>query len=126
MQAKVLDAGLVLGKTPVVMGLHYDLEKLIITYDPDIPDKRLEIIFGSPRGFRCLDESDLINFWEHKIMVQNWLFEIVEGGWLDHEARREGFISKDFGYKEFLICGADDCVSVISNDPPLFRVISIP
>jgi hypothetical protein len=126
MNAQALEAGIIVGKYPLVTGLHYDLENLIISYDPDVPSKALEIIFHRPRGFRCLDEGDLHHLWKDRFLVENWFFEVFEGGWLDHEATRDGFLSKIVGYKEFFICGVDDCISVISNDPPLFQVIEHP
>ena len=45
MEAKVIDAGIVLGKSPAVVGLTYDLEKLVIDLDPDVPGKNLKSCF---------------------------------------------------------------------------------
>lgn len=123
MQAKVLDAEIELGNSPVITGLSYDLEKLLISFDPGITGiAPVEIIFRNPRGFRCLDEGGMFDLWNSRLFVENWLFEITEGGWLDLESQREGFLSKHLGYREFLICGVDDCVSVISNNPPEFQL----
>ncbi|MGH9835144.1 MAG: hypothetical protein ACRD9Y_19150, partial [Blastocatellia bacterium] len=88
MKAQVLETEIAIGKYPVITGLHYDLEKLVITCDPDVSGKSLEIIFHKPRGFRCLDEGDLSNLWADRFFVENWFFEVLEGGWLDHEATR--------------------------------------
>ena len=90
------------------------------------PVKILKVVFDTPRGFRCLDEGDLLEFWQGKRMIENWLFEISEGGWLDYEDKRGGFISKAMGYREFLITGVDDCVSVINDEPPKFEIEEVP
>ena len=53
------------------------------------------------------------------MMINDWLFEIESGGWLDREDAAGGFISKALGFKEFLITGINDCVSVISSNEPI-------
>jgi hypothetical protein len=123
MKVIVLDPGIPLGKGPFIKRLSYDLETLLISVNPDTEGSLIEVTFEQPRGFRCLDEGDMLNYWTERIVLDNWFFEVLEGGWMDHEATRDGFISKTFGYREFLICGIDDCVSVLSKAPPLFRVV---
>lgn len=125
MEAKVLDAGIVFDKHPVVFEVFYNLEKLIIRIELGIPEKELIVTFERPRGFRCLDEGDLLNFWGSQEMTDNWFFEITKGGWIDNEDQGGGFISKSMGYREFLITGTDMCVSVIDAEPPTFEVINI-
>jgi len=119
MKAKVLDLGMEIGNSPAVVGLDYGLNKLIIRYSPDVQSDDVNIVFEHPRGFQCLDEGDLLNYWKDELLAKNWLFEIFEGGWLDLQESSGGFISKAMEYREFLICGFDDCVSVISNNPPI-------
>ena len=53
------------------------------------------------------------------MMINDWLFEIESGGWLGREDAAGGFISKALGFKEFLITGINDCVSVISSNEPI-------
>ena len=120
-KAKLLDAGMSLGKSPFIEKLSYDLDTLTITLNPDVPGKILQVIFDNVRGFRCLDEGDLLNFWTDIFIQKNWLFEITAGGWFDQEAMREGFMHWNTN-REFLICGADDCVSVLTNEPPRFEI----
>jgi hypothetical protein len=126
MKASVISAELAFGDRPVVIGLSYDLESLTIVFDPDTGGNLLQIVFENPRGFRCLDEGDLQELWDIRLIGENWLFEVIEDGWLDHEAKRSGFISKDLGLREFLVRGADDCISVISDGPPVLLEISAP
>ncbi len=91
-KAELLDAGITLGEKPFVKELFYNLETLVITLDPDISGKTLRVVFDTVRGFRCLDEGDLLDFWADEFIQKNWLFEITAGGWLDQEEKRDGFI----------------------------------
>ncbi len=122
-KAELLDAGMTFGERPFVEELFYNLETLIITLNPDVSGKMLRVIFDTVRGFRCLDEGDLTEFWADGFTGENWLFEITAGGWLDQEEKRDdGLISKALGYREFFVCGVDDCVSVFASEPPRFVV----
>ncbi|MBF9140156.1 hypothetical protein [Hymenobacter properus] len=108
--------------SPVVAGLNYvgKASQLIIYYCSNGNEEvDYEIIFDSPRGFKLLDEGDMHDYWESEIIRNNWLFEIESGGWLDRADASGGFISKALGFREFLISGIDDCVSVISNTDPV-------
>ncbi len=98
---------------------------LIVTLNPDVSGKMVRIIFDTVRGFRCLDEGDLTDFWADDFIQKNWLFEITAGGWLDQEAKREGFMSHLLGYREFFICGVDDCISVLASEPPRFEIVEV-
>ena len=68
-EAELLDAGIALGKYPLVKELFYNLETLVITLDPDVSRKILKIIFSDVRGFRCLEEGDLLDFWESEFIT---------------------------------------------------------
>lgn len=123
-KANLLDAGIVVGESPFVKDLFYDLDTLVITLDADISGKMLRVIFDTVRGFRCLDESDLLDFWEDKFIQANWFFEITAGGWFDQEAKREGFMHWNTD-REFFICGVDYCVSVLASEPPKFEIVEV-
>ena len=120
--ASVLKTSINKFRSPVVAGIHYEAKigKLIIYYHSD-GDKDIdyEIVFEQPRGFKMLDEGDMLNYWGNQEMIGNWLFEIKSGGWLDTEDNAGGFASKLLGFREFLIGGVDDCISVISNKEPI-------
>lgn len=124
LKAEVFDIGYKIGKYPIVTGLTYDLETLTISFLPDADDVELEIVFNNPQGFRCLDEGDLLEFWEPGMHLPNCIFEIKSGGWFDQESQRNGFTSQYFGLREFLVTGLDDCVSVFCSTPPIVRVKS--
>jgi len=126
MKVSVLDSPVPVGRRPQVCSLRYDLDSLVIDFDPDADGAQLAITFESPRGFRCLDEGDLTRYWAHSELVDNWLFRIDEGGWLTDEAKGHLEISVAFGYQEYLICGVDDCVTVLANAPPTVEVVNPP
>ncbi len=91
-----------------------------ITYDGSLcikvktPSKEGSIIFESPRGFRLLDEADLLECWPHFSSDKGWFFKINSGGWLAHESKRNGFAEEMHSLDiEYFIAGEDDCISVI-------------
>ena len=120
-KARVLETIIDNFHSPALAGLNYvaKTNKLVIYYHSDgKQDIDYEIVFDNPRGFKMLDEGDMCNYWEDAKMINNWLFEIESGGWLDTEDAAGGFSSKALGFKEFLVASSDDCVSVISNCEP--------
>ena len=121
MKASVLEIGVPIGKAPVVKEIRSDFDHLVILFDPDYDGVELEITFDNPVGFRCLDEGDLLEYWDQQLFVDHWIFEITAGGWKDQESLRKGFISQHRGCREFFICGIDDCVNVLANNPPMIK-----
>lgn len=76
--------------------------------------------FESVEGFRVLDEGDLLEFWPTCSWTRGgWLWRIEEGGWFAFESSRPGFTSEKYkGTNEYLVVGANECVSVISRHAP--------
>lgn len=84
----------------------------------ETPDGILgRITFHQPIGFRVLDESGLCEFWPEYSEPNGWLYEVLEGGWLDLERTRAGFWTIQAGLREFLVCG-NECVNVMTGFPP--------
>ncbi|MEH6783857.1 MAG: hypothetical protein V7688_08255 [Alcanivorax jadensis] len=107
---------------PEVTDVEYDLYILRLTLKFESLDGPVYVEFDGVKGFRVLDEGDLLEFWDERVRADGWLWNVQEGGWQDLERNREGFLSRpDEGYKEYLICGVDDCVSILSFGPPLIR-----
>lgn len=107
-------------KNSEVVGLAYDIEKgLDIKYEVN-PGKLCKIRFESPIiGFRMLDEGDLLEFWDSDYKGFG-IYEVTKGGWASLEKSRSGFITGHHKFKEYLITGINDCVSVLvdlSNEP---------
>src|SRR5438270_714908 len=54
----------------------------------------LEIVFPDVRGFRFLDEGDLIRYWESNVFNERYhVYEIEDGGWLTGETLDGGMLS---------------------------------
>ena len=104
---------------PDVFRVEYD-GKLRILLSFGSSDNPVHVVFDSVRGYRVLDEGDLLEFWEPDSRAEGWLWRVIKGGWLDLESTRTGFVSgysNDF--EEYLVLGQNECVSVISSSPPV-------
>ena len=105
---------------PEVTDIHYDLWLLRITLHFEEIDNPVYVTFDTPRGFRVLDEGDLLEFWNIETRPKGWLLVVKSGDWYDLEKCRIGFVSGvTGGYFEYLIIGENECVSVITNDEPV-------
>ncbi|HCL3231334.1 TPA: hypothetical protein N2A10_003985, partial [Pseudomonas aeruginosa] len=48
-----------------------------------------------------------------------WLYRVEQGGWLNQECRREGFVARETkAVDEYFVNGGDRCLSVLSWSPP--------
>ena len=75
--------------------------------------------FKGVRGLRVLDEGDLLEFWPSCSRPNGWLFQINEGGWLDLEASKAGFIREKYSaVREYLVTGDNECVSILADQAP--------
>jgi hypothetical protein len=85
----------------------------------------VEYHFDAPRGFRLLDEGDLLRYWETRTFaVDHQLFEILSGGWMDQECQLAGMLDVTSGvgtFREWFICTNNDCLNVLSVNEPLVR-----
>lgn len=87
----------------------------------------LEIHFSSVTGFRLLDESDLIAYWEdNSFGSSHHIYEIISGGWSNGEPLADGILSnREFiGYREWFIKTTNKCLNVLSGDEPLVRELT--
>lgn len=124
MKAKVLNTIIRNFETPEILAINYDLENLDIRYSVDETEEYI-IRFENPIGFKCLDERDMMDYWDKKILTDNWILEILEGGWLDMEKSRSLISDTIFDLREFLIEGVDDCISVLAREEPLIERIKM-
>jgi len=106
-------------RNPVIIGMYYNLSELFVNYVAN-PNQIFEIRFKNIAGFRCLDEGDLTSYWGNKDLTQNWIVEIIEGGWQDAEYSIGNCIvsKQENDIREFLIMSENDCLSVLSTDEP--------
>ena len=106
---------------PEVTEIRYDLSVLRVTLDFASGDDPVCVEFRGVRGFRVLDEGDLLEFWDPETRPAGWIWKVHGGGWRDLETSRSGFLSGDRDYAEFLVLGNDDCVSVFAEAEPSLR-----
>jgi len=104
--------------TPEVTGMTYHHGDLRVNLQfPDASEA--VVVFDRPRGFRMLDEGDLLEFWDPASRVDGWLWRIDAGGWFDLEGSRPGFLAdRADGLVEYLVVGTNDCVSVLAAVVP--------
>ena len=90
-------------------------------------DKFVEIVFTVPRGFRYLDEGDLLPYWSSGCFdtSRHLVFEIRHGGWADQE-EQSGMLNVTAAvgtFREWLITSGNACLNVISAVEPLVRIL---
>ncbi|MFO6129145.1 hypothetical protein, partial [Pseudomonas aeruginosa] len=63
--------------------------------------------------------DNLLEFWPACAASEGWLYRVEQGGWLDQECRREGFVARETkAVDEYFVNGGDRCLSVLSWSPP--------
>jgi hypothetical protein len=93
----------------------------------DEEDRFLEIVFKSSRGFRYLDEGDLLPYWSNMAFDNSTylVHEIKRGGWAEQE-EKNGMLNTTAAFgppREWLIVSSNGCLNVISTDEPLVRLL---
>lgn len=85
----------------------------------------IEYHFDVPRGFRYLDEGELLRYWgEGTFASGHHLYEITAGGWKAQELQFKGMLNVTNAvgtFREWFICTANTCLNVLSVEPPLIR-----
>ena len=106
-----------LGNDTYIESLSYDLDELKIIVVAE-SNKRIEVLFYQPVGFRCLDEGDLLEFWKNPEITNNWLINIKNSGWYEQESKRDGFLSKNTEINEYLVTGQNECINILDTNQP--------
>lgn len=93
----------------------------------DSEDRFLEIVFKGPRGFRYLDEGDLLPYWRSKAFdnSNHLVHEVERGGWAEQE-ENNGMLNVTAAigsHREWLVVSSNGCLSVISTTEPLIRFL---
>lgn len=106
---------------PEIFNVNYDLWTLKITLAFSDHPSLVYVIFKNVVGFRVLDESNLLEFWNLEERIPGWIWKIESGGWFELEKLRSGFLVQNhsISHNEYLILGINDCVSVISESEPI-------
>ena len=100
---------------------------IIDTIDEHGRQKNLKVHFSYVRGFRYLDEGDLIYYWEsEKFRSPFHVYEIISGGWCNGEVIQPGILSVSEAIKlrEWFVTTTNGCVNVISNSPPTVQFVN--
>jgi hypothetical protein len=109
---------------PEIINIDYDLWTLRITLSfVNVNKPVLYVSFKNVVGFRLLDESNLLEFWNPDVRVPGWIWRVENGGWFDLEKLREGFIEgshENDNRQEYLITGVNECLSIIACSLPEF------
>lgn len=110
-----------------VMRVEYELGQLSVFVRGSPNESSIVVDFSEVIGFRVLDERDLMEFWPACSAPNGGLFEIYQGGWLAQELARPGSLIGPMNMKalEYLVTGVDDCVSVLTQSPPLVRKFEV-
>jgi hypothetical protein len=102
------------------------LRVVVVSLKDDESNVYLEVFFPSPRGFRYLDEGDLLRYWRSPELSprKHSVFEITGGGWMEQERQTTGMLDSTaaFGwFREWFIITDNGCLNVIAGEPPLLR-----
>lgn len=104
-------------KEAEVVGVHYDVDSLVVEVRDHDGDALWQIAFPAVEGFRVLDEGDLGEFWGH---VPCLVIEVTAGGWWEQECSRGGFTAQwTKKVREYFVNGMNACVSVLSWSEPV-------
>jgi hypothetical protein len=102
--------------------------RVVVSFDRthDDEDRYLEVLFSIPRGFRFLDEGDLLSYWGViPVQAGHTIFEVKQGGWMEQE-QSYGMLNVTSAigdFREWLIVSSNGCLSVISKIEPMVRFI---
>ena len=104
------------------------LRIVVYTNHPtDLKSRLVEFLFERQRGFRALDEGDLLRYWESGTLTHgHHLYEITAGGWVEQELQVDGMLSvtcSDGPCREWFVATDNLCVNILSSQPPLVRVL---
>jgi len=98
--------------------VYFDTNGLRVSVEFD--DQLRSAFFDYVRGFRMLDEGDILEFWSaDDYEPAGWIFEVQDGGWFDLERTRSGFLSYDNDkLREFLVATSNSCLSILALKAP--------
>lgn len=112
--------GLYLEGIPEITNVSYDLWTVRITLYFPGKISPVYLIFKDLRGFRILDEGNLLEFWTPEARTAGWIWRVITGGWIALEKMRDGYLDGHYENErsEYLVVGLNSCVSIISSSDP--------
>ena len=100
---------------------------LVDTIDGLGERRDLKVWFKYARGFRYLDEGDLIYYWESgSFNTPHHVYKIKSGGWSNGEALEPGVLSVSVAIEEqeWFVATTNGCINVLSNAEPVIEFIN--
>ena len=97
------------------------LTVLIDTVDSFGSRRELKVYFEYARGYRYLDEGDLLMYWKSdKFITPYHVYELLSGGWSNGERTDPGLlhVSQAVGVKEWFIATTNGCLNVLTDSVP--------
>jgi len=100
--------------------------RIVVSFLDEDSDLYQEIVFPDVRGFRSLDEGDLLPYWQSGEFSnrRHSVFEITSGGWIKQELQTSGMLATTNvvgWYREWFVVSINQCVNVIAKNQPLIR-----
>jgi len=77
----------------------------------------VHVIFKDVRGFRYLDEGDMLRYPFPDIKIRNYFHHIASNGWSDQESDFGNVVTS--GHQEYLVATSNECLSVLSYSQPI-------
>lgn len=101
--------------------LHFDqwiLTASLRTYNSsDEINGMVALVFTEVRGFRYLDEGDMLNYPWPENATKSYFHKVAQGGWKEQE-EKYGNTVMGVG-AEYLIATANECLCVLANQDPV-------
>lgn len=97
------------------------LSIVVEAYTKSKPDQVITVLFKDTRGYRVLDEGDLIRYDDcDEFRKAFCVYEILSGGWAGGEIVDEGILSitKAVGIREWFVSTTNSCANVFSSSDP--------
>jgi len=77
----------------------------------------VHLVFKGVRGFRYLDEGDMLQYPFPKNCTKNYFQEINHKGWSEQEIKFGNIVTP--GHFEYLVATDNECISVLAYDDPV-------
>lgn len=76
----------------------------------------VHVIFKGVRGFRHLDEGDMLQYPFPQSSTRRYVHQIGKRGWSQQESEFGNIVLS--GHKEYLIATSNECICVLAHDAP--------
>ena len=77
----------------------------------------VHVTFKNVRGFRYLDEGDMLQYPFPEGCIRRYVQPMTNGGWSDQESAYGNIVYG--GHQEYLIATDVECVSILSRSDPI-------